>query len=143
MRILLVDGDADYRPTIRRALLEAPPRLGSLLWPRRGRGLTEILDRDPVDIVISDMALPDMEATGSLLSGPGAATGCRAHRPGDHAPGQWLGEAEGYTRIFIQAAGGRLPDRVVRRSLDIEDDRVECADVCALCGELGPDSGAP
>ncbi len=136
MRILLVDGDADLLLAIRRTFWKRH-RTWEVLLAGTGAEASQILDRDPVDIVISDMALPDMEGA-SLLhrvreQQPGAVRIALATTPLD----EWLEKAEGdLHRLFIKPLE---PDFVIGvvESLDIEDDESNVRAVRAFVGGLG------
>ena len=136
MRILLVDADEGFLHQARRGFWKRHRGWEVLLAATGGEAL-EALGRDPVDIVISEMQLPDME--GAVLlhlvreMQPGAVRIALA----DHALAEWNEQTEGdLHRLFIKPFE---PDFLIGavESLDIEDDETNVRAVRAFVGGLG------
>ncbi len=136
MRILLVDGDEDFLHRIRRAFWKSH-RGWEVLLAQTARVALELLARDPVDILITEMQLPDLAGT-ELLSR------VRACQPGavrialaSLAMAEWAEQAEGdLHRLFIKPLDPEFLIGVVE-SLDIEDDETNVRAVRAFVGGLG------
>ena len=136
MRILLVDGDSALAQQARRAFWQSHRTWEVILAPTGAEAL-QILARDPVDIVICDMMLPDM--TGAELIHrvrelqPGAVRIALA----EHAMEEWSEQAEGdLHRLFLKPVEPSFLIGAVE-SLDIEDDETSVRAVRAFVGGLG------
>jgi len=136
MRILLVDGDSALAQQARRAFWQSHRTWEVILAPTGAEAL-QILARDPVDIVICDMVLPDM--TGAELIHrvrelqPGAVRIALA----EHAMEEWSEQAEGdLHRLFLKPVEPSFLIGAVE-SLDIEDDETSVRAVRAFVGGLG------
>ena len=136
MRILLVDGDAELLQQVRRAFWKRH-RGWEVILAASGAEALRALARDAVDIVITDMALPDMEG-GELLHQvrefqPGAVRVALA----DHPMEEWLEKDEGdLHRLFIKPLEPEFLIGAVE-SLDIEDDETNVRAVRAFVGGIG------
>jgi HD-like signal output (HDOD) protein/ActR/RegA family two-component response regulator len=136
VRILLVDGDGALLQERRRVFWKAH-RIWEVLLAQTGLEAIQLLDRDPVDIVVTDMQLPDMEGAELLHrvreSQPGAVRIALA----DHAMAEWAEKAEGdLHRLFIKPVDAEFLIGAIE-SLDIEDDERNVRAVRAFVGGLG------
>jgi len=136
MRILLVDGDGDLLQVIRRAFWKRH-RTWEVLLAHSGAEAIQALARDPVDIVIADLGLPDMAGMDLIHQvrdlQPGAVRIALANPP----LAQGLEQAEGdLHRLFLKPLE---PDFLlgVVESLDIEDDETNVRAIRAFVGGLG------
>lgn len=121
MRILLVDGNADLLQEIRRAFWKRH-RSWEVLLAQTGAEAVQALARDPVDIVISDMALPDMEGADLIHQVRDLQPGAVRIALADHPLAEWLERVEGdLHRLFIKPLDPEFLIGAVE-SLDIEDD---------------------
>lgn len=136
MRILLVDGDEAFLQQIRRAFWQRHRGWEVLLAPRGAEAL-ELLARDPVDIVLAELQLPDMDGADLLHRvrevQPGAVRIALTSQP----MAEGLEQAEGdLHRLFIKPLEPDFLIGVVE-SLDIEDDETNVRAVRAFVGGLG------
>ena len=136
MRILLVDGDGDVLQALRRAFWKRH-RTWEVLLAQTGAEAVQVLARDPVDIVISDMGLPDMEGADLLHRVREAQPWAVRIALAEHPLAEWLEKAEGdLHRLFIKPLEPDFLIGVVE-SLDIEDDETSVRAVRAFVGGLG------
>ena len=136
MRILLVDGDGDFLLRIKQAFGKSH-RAWEVILARTGAEALQVLGRDQVDIVMSDLKLPDMEGAELIHRvwelQPGAVRIALA----DPTMAGWTEQAEGdLHRFFIKPLE---PDFLIGavESLDIEDDVTSVRAVRAFVGGLG------
>ncbi len=135
MRILLVDGNADLLQTIRRDFWKRH-RNWEVVLASTGEEALQALARDPVDIVISDMALPDMEGAELIHRVRELQPGAVRIALADHAMAEWTEKAEGdLHRLFIKPLE---PDFLIGavESLNIEDDETNVRAIRAFVGGL-------
>ena len=136
MRVLLVDGDAGLLQELRRAFWKRH-RQWEVLLAGTGAEALQILARDPVDIVISDLALPDMEGAALLHQARETQPGAVRIALADHAMSEWLEEVDGdLHRLFLKPIDPEFLIGAVE-SLDIEDDETNVRAVRAFVGGLG------
>lgn len=136
MRILLVDGDGDLLQALRRAFWKRH-RTWEVILAQTGAEAVQVLARDPVDIVISDMGLPDMEGADLLHRVREAQPGAVRIALAEHPLAEWLEKVEGdLHRLFIKPLEPDFLIGVVE-SLDIEDDETSVRAVRAFVGGLG------
>jgi len=136
MRILLVDGDADFLQRVRKGFWRNH-RSWEVISVQTGSAALQALDRDPVDILITDLRLPDMEGAQLIQQ-------VRERQPGvvrialsDPAEAEWLEQVEeGLHRLFIKPLE---PDFLVGivESLDTVDDATSARSIRAFVGGLG------
>lgn len=60
LHILVVDDSAMMRAVIKRALSQTDLEIGAVLEAKHGREALEIIDREPVDAVLTDINMPVM-----------------------------------------------------------------------------------
>lgn len=136
MRILLVDGDGLLLQATRRAFWKRH-RNWEVLLAQTGMEALQVLARDPVDIVISDMTLPDMEGAELIHQVREVQPGAVRIALADHAMAEWSGKMEGdLHRLFIKPVEPAFLIGAVE-SLDIEDDEASVRAVRAFVGGLG------
>ncbi len=136
MRILLVDGDAALLQEQRRAFWKRH-RNWEVVLAATGAEAIQALDRDPVDILISDMGLPDMAGVDLIRY-------VREHMLGtvrialvNPSMAERIEEVEGNLhRLFVKPVEPEFLIGVVE-SLDIEDDETNVRAVRAFVGGLG------
>ena len=136
MRILLVFGDENLLQSTRRVFWQSH-RTWEVVLAASGAQALEALRRDAVDIVVTDLQLPDMEGTELLHR-------VREDQPGavriglaDHPMVDWLEEEEGdLHRLFIKPCEPHFLIGAIE-SLDIEDDETNVRAVRAFVGGLG------
>ncbi|MFN7959047.1 MAG: response regulator [Holophagaceae bacterium] len=136
MRILLVDGDGELLQVVRRAFWTRH-RTWEVLLARTGAEALQALARDPVNIVISDLTLPDLEGADLLHQvrdlQPGAVRIALAATPLDELQEKAEGDLH---RLFIKPLEPDFLIGVVE-SLDIDDDEESVRAVRAFVGGLG------
>jgi len=136
MRILLVDGDADLLQQHRRAFWKRH-RNWEVILAATGEEAFQVLARDPVDIVIVELALPDMEGAELLHRVRELQPGAVRIALAVQAMAEWLEKAEGdLHRFFVKPLDPEFLIGVVE-SLDIEDDETNVRAVRAFVGGLG------
>src|SRR5262245_14994983 len=60
LKILIVDDSAMMRAVIKRAVRLTDLEIGGVLEAENGRAALEVLDREPVDAVLTDINMPEM-----------------------------------------------------------------------------------
>ena len=136
MRILLVDGDEAFLHLVRRAFWKSH-RTWEVLLALNGAEALAVLARDPVDIVITEMRLPDMDGAELIHRVRDVQPGAVRIALAGHAMAEWSEQAEGdLHRIFIKPLE---PDFLIGavESLDIEDDEANVRAIRAFVGGLG------
>ena len=136
MRILLVDGDAALLQEHRRTFWKRH-RNWEVVLAATGVEALQVLDRDPVDIVIADMGLPDMLGMDLIHWVRERLPGTVRIALAKPALVEGLGEAEAdLHRLFIKPVDAEFLIGVVE-SLDIEDDETNVRAIRAFVGGLG------
>ena len=136
MRILLVDGDGDFLHRIRQAFWKSH-RTWEVILVQTGSEALQVLGRDQVDIVFSDLKLPDMEGAELIHQVRELQPGAVRIALADPAMAEWTEQVEGdLHRLFIKPLE---PDFLIGavESLDIEDDVTSVRAVRAFVGGLG------
>ena len=136
MRILLVDGDGELLQARRQAFGKAH-RQWEVHLARTGEEALQVLARDPVDILIMDLQLPDLATSGLLLRVQEAHPGTVRIALTDPAPADVLDEAEtDFHRVFLKS---REPSFLIDavESLNIEDDETNVRAIRAFVAGLG------
>lgn len=136
MRILLVDGDGVLLQQLRQAFWKRH-RTWEVILAATGAEALQVLDRDPVDIVITELVLPDMAGVDLIHrvreSQPGAVRIALA----DQGTGECVEKVEGdLHRLFIKPLDPEFLIGAVE-SLDIEDDETNVRAVRSFVGGLG------
>ena len=141
MRILLVDGDGDLLQAWRRGLWKNHRNWEVLLAQSGGEAL-QMLSRDPVDIVFTDLRLPDMEGAELIHrvreAQPGAVRiGLADAAQAESALAERVEKSEGdLHRLFIKPLDSAFIIDAVE-SLSIEDDETDVRSIRAFVGGLG------
>jgi HD-like signal output (HDOD) protein/CheY-like chemotaxis protein len=136
MRILLVDGDADFLQRIRQEFWRSH-RSWEVLLAQTGSAALQLLGRDPVDILITDLRLPDMEGVQLIHQVRELQPGAVRIALADPAAAEWLEEAEGdLHRLFVKPLEPGFLIGIVE-SLDTEDDATSVRSIRAFVGGLG------
>ena len=141
MRILLVDGDGELLQTWRRAFGKRHRSWEVLLAPSGGEAL-QVLARDPIDIVFSELRLPDMAGAELLHSVREAQPGAVRIGLADSVvvevslPERVEKVAGDFHRLFAKPVDPGLLIDVVE-SLNIEDDETNVRAIRAFVGGLG------
>ena len=141
MRILLVDGDGELLQTWRRAFGKRHRSWEVLLAPSGGEAL-QVLARDPIDIVFSELRLPDMAGAELLHSVREAQPGAVRIGLADSVvvevslPERVEKVAGDFHRLFAKPVDPGLLIDVVE-SLNIEDDETNVRTIRAFVGGLG------
>ncbi|MDR3682552.1 MAG: response regulator [Geothrix sp.] len=136
MRILLVDGDADLLNQVRRAFWKSH-RAWEVVLAHTGAEALQVLARDPVDIVMSDLRLPDLPGAELIHRVRELQPGAVRIALADPAQAEWTEQVEGdLHRLFIKPL---QPDFLIGvvDSLNIEDDATNVRAVRAFVGGLG------
>jgi len=136
MRILLVDGDELLRQSVRRAFWQSH-RAWEVILCASGSEALEALLRDQVDIVVTDLRLPDMDGAELLHR-------VREEQPGavriglaEDAQAEGLEKQEGdLHRLFLKPLEAAFLIGALE-SLDIEDDETNVRAVRAFVGGMG------
>jgi HD-like signal output (HDOD) protein/CheY-like chemotaxis protein len=136
MRILLVDGDADLLQARRQAFWKSHRHWEVLLAQTGGEAL-QLLSRDPVDIVIVDLHLADLEASELVQRLRETHPGVVRIALAEPAPSEWMEQAEEqFHRVFLKPLEASfLIDAV--ESLNIEDDETNVRAIRAFVAGLG------
>jgi HD-like signal output (HDOD) protein len=136
MRILLVGGDADLLHRVRQAFWKSH-RPWEVILAHTGSEALQVLDRDQVDIVMSDLNLPDMEGIELIRQTRERQPGAVRIALADPTMAEWTEKVEGdLHRLFIKPLEPDFLIGVVE-SLDIEDDATSVRAVRAFVGGLG------
>ncbi|MBK9797090.1 MAG: HDOD domain-containing protein [Holophagaceae bacterium] len=136
MRILLVDGDEAFLQQIRRAFWKRHRAWEVLLAPSGALAL-ELLARDPVDILITETQLPDMDGAELLRRVRELQPGTVRIALASDGVAEWAEREEGdLHRLFPKPLGADFLMGVVD-SLSIEDDETNVRAVRAFVGGLG------
>ncbi len=136
MRILLVDGDGAQLQERRRAFWKCH-RGWEVLLAQTGLEAIQVLDRDPVDILVTDLTLPDMEGTALLRRARETQPGTVRIALAEPGLAGGLEPAEGdLHRLFIKPVKAEFLIGVIE-SLDIEDDERSVRAIRAFVGGLG------
>lgn len=136
MRILLVDGNGDLLQTMRRAIWQSH-RTWEVLLAQTGEEALQLLSRDPMDIVIADLQLPDMQGTELIHRVRDLQPGAVRIALAEPALAEWSEVVEGdLHRLFIKPLEASFLVGAIE-SLDIEDDEATVRAVRAFVGGLG------
>jgi len=136
MRVLLVDGNGDLLQDLRRVFWKRH-RHWEVVLAASGAEALQALARDPMDIVVVDLALPDMEGADLIRQVREVQPGSVRIALADHATSEWLEAADGdLHRLFLKPMD---PEFLIGalESLDIEDDETNVRAVRAFVGGLG------
>jgi len=135
MRILLVGQDANLLAETRRAFWR-DHRGWETLFAASGAEALQFLGRDPVDILVSDMRLPDMTGAELFHEVRGIEPGTVRIALADHATAEWEEKAEGdLHRLLVKPVSAAFLQGVIE-SLCIEDDDTSVRAVRAFVGGL-------
>ena len=135
MRILLVGQDTNLLAETRRTFWR-DHRGWETVFAATGAEALQHLGRDPVDILVSDMQLPDMSGAELFHEVRGIEPGTVRIALADHATAEWEEKAEGdLHRLFVKPVSAAFLQGVIE-SLCIEDDDVSVRDVRAFVGGL-------
>jgi HD-like signal output (HDOD) protein/CheY-like chemotaxis protein len=136
MRILLVDGDADFLQRVRRAFWKSH-RNWEVILTHAGSEAEQVLERDQVDIVFSELRLPDREGVELIHRVRELQPGAVRIALAEPALAGWTEQEEGdLHRLFVKPLEPEFLIGVVE-SLDIEDDAASVRAVRAFVGGLG------
>ncbi len=136
MRILLVDGDEAFLQQIRRAFWKRH-RAWEVLLAHSGALALEHLARDPVDILITETQLPDMDGADLLHRVRELQPGTVRIALGDPGVEGWVEREEGdLHRLFPKPLEAEFLMGVVD-SLSIEDDETNVRAIRSFVGGLG------
>ncbi|WP_306590496.1 response regulator [Geothrix sp. 21YS21S-4] len=121
MRILMVDDSEILLQETRRAFWQAH-RSWEVLLAATGDDALKILARDPVDLVITGLGLPDMDGADLIHRVREMQPAAVRIALADHPMAEWIEKAEGdLHRLFIKPLDAEFLVKVVE-SLDAEDD---------------------
>lgn len=136
MRILLVDGDAALLQERRRAFWKRH-RNWEVVLAASGAEAIQALGRDPVDILMSDMSLPDMAGADLIRYAREHMVGTVRIALAEPDTAESLEEVEvNLHRLFLKPVEPEFLIGVVE-SLDIEDDEANVRAVRTFVGGLG------
>ena len=136
MRILLVDGDEPFLQQVRRAFWKRH-RTWEVVLALTGQDALAVLARDPVDIVIIEAQMQDMEGVGLIHRVRDLQPGAVRIALASQAMAEWAEQAEGdLHRLFLKPLEPDFLIGVVE-SLDIEDDETNVRAVRAFVGGMG------
>ncbi|WLT32045.1 response regulator [Geothrix sp. PMB-07] len=136
MRVLLVDGNGELLQELRRAFWKRH-RQWEVVLAQSGAEALQALTRDPVDIVVVDLALTDMDSTALIHQVREVQPGAVRIALADRAQAQWQEEVEGdLHRLFLKPVEAEFLIGAIE-SLDIEDDETNVRAIRAFVGGLG------
>ena len=136
MRILLVDGDGELLLARRQAFAKSH-RQWEVHLAQTGEEALQVLARDPADILILDLQLPDLASSGLLPRAQEAHPGTVRIALTDPATAEAMEQAEAdFHRVFLKP---REPSFLIDtvESLNIEDDESNVRAIRALVAGLG------